>query len=166
VNAAEFSILRAVIANLRRASAHIKRGDLYAATLLFSQARHEAGFGIGQISMLPGVRAPSWERVRRCIGTVEHQLLRAIRTATFPPRRADVREVAAAIAEGVKILRTRDGADISDEQANERGNNLAQGLCEIFGVFERPSQEWTQIHGLQPQAECGVRLRVSGPSYR
>lgn len=156
MNALEFSILRSVMANLRRVRIHIMRGDLGHGFLLFASAKHESAFGTGLLANEPGDDAPSWERVRSCVDRVEADLLRAISRATIVPRRADPAEVSAAIAEGISVLRTRDGADITEEQEVERGRHISAVVTGLWDVFE-PAPSW-------PGSAGGKRPTVSPTS--
>jgi hypothetical protein len=166
VNALEFSILRSVAANLRRVLTHIKRGDLGHAFLLFSNARHELGLGAGLMATQPGDRAPSWERLANAVHRVETQLLGAITRAIQQPRLADPRELAAEIAEGLRVLQTRDGVDISEEQVLDRARNLA---CGLFGnhVISEPNDSGfhvgpTRIHNTQVCDPGGQQIPRNG----
>jgi hypothetical protein len=135
----ERSVLRSVLANLRRTRRHIANGDLKHAFLLFSGARHELAFGLG-ITFADPNHDPLWDRVRAYEERVENQLFGAIRRATTPPRLADPAEIGAEITEAILVLRTRDGVDVTREQAVERGRNLAAGLAGAYEIVERVPQ--------------------------
>jgi hypothetical protein len=53
-----------------------------------------------------------------------------IEDALVPPPKVEAWELVAPIADGLKILQTRDGVDVTDAQILERARNIAAGLVD------------------------------------
>jgi hypothetical protein len=51
-------------------------------------------------------------------------------------RREEVRKLVDIVADGIRVLRTRDGVQVSDEQALERANNIVCALVSGYEMHE------------------------------
>ena len=71
------------------------------------------------------------------------------------------------VAEGIRVLRTRDGVDLSDEQILERARNIVTGLLgnyRIRSIDPREPREPEEVHqmDLLDQIEARAEARNNG----
>jgi hypothetical protein len=52
-----------------------------------------------------------------------------------------VRHLLKDVAEGIRVLQTRDGVDVSDEQIQERARNIVTGLIGNYSIRALDAQE-------------------------
>lgn len=52
-----------------------------------------------------------------------------------------VRHLLKDVAEGIRVLQTRDGVDVSDEQIQERARNIVTGLIGNYSIRALDGQE-------------------------
>jgi hypothetical protein len=136
--------LRQALGFVRTARARLREGKLSEAFRYHANAVQQAAFirGVEAISAVAENRSvvravDCTATLRRVVAEQGFQIEAAIRAALAPRAPADVASVIDLMAEGVRVLVTRDGVDLTDEQVIERARNLATTvLCE-FEVFER-----------------------------
>jgi hypothetical protein len=71
------------------------------------------------------------------------------------------------VAEGIRVLQTRDGVDLTDEQILERARNIVTGLLgnyRIRSIEPRESREPEEVHqmDLLDQIEARAEARNNG----
>ena len=71
------------------------------------------------------------------------------------------------VAEGIRVLQTRDGVDLTDEQILERARNIVTGLLgnyRIRSIDPREPQEPEEVHqmDLLDQIEARAEARNNG----
>jgi hypothetical protein len=110
--------------------AHVISRKVTRAQVLLGQAHQEFG-GVGRWPAQTDGDRQRIERVRQTLIATETMVLGA--TMRRPPPLAPAEDVAAVIAECLKVLRTRDGLQLDEIRIQDRAANTAMAL---LGQFE------------------------------
>lgn len=136
--------LREVLSYVRRARAALAARDLPDAVHWVCTARGYLAFTLGLF--LPNCDVSATARLRRQVVKLESDLEAAVRPRPEAPAFDIVRD----IAEGLEVLRRRDGIEIDDDLRWERGRNIAAFLLSKYLISERqplPTPATTRTNG-------------------
>lgn len=122
--------LRQCLGFVREARAALDLGDLSKASRYGHMATRGVYFVRGLTSATGSLGGTGG--LARVIANLEDDIEEAAR----PSPRVEARELVDEIAEGIRILRTRDACDVTDEQALERARNIAVGLSSRWEFIE------------------------------
>jgi len=127
------SELRQAVGFARTARDRLRAGKLADALRYQSYAVHALGF-----VRTDAVRATSCTAtLNRSVSELGYAIESAIRVATAPRRPADDASLIDLLAEGIRVLKTRDAVELTEEQIIERARNLTTSLVGEYEVFER-----------------------------
>jgi hypothetical protein len=95
----------------------------------------------GLVSLRAGHYAP---------GTLRRDTSRPRSKASPAPSLPTVRSLLRDVAEGIRVLQTRDGLELSNEQIEERARNIVAGLLGNYRI--RP------VEAREPKAQAGDQM--------
>lgn len=117
--------LRQVLHFVREAQQSLREGDLVHAFRRYELALRGLSLARGR-ACRPGGNVTATATLLSLVADLGLRMEMALQ----PSPRVEAWELVAPIADGLKILQTRDGVDVSDAQIFDRARNIAAGLTE------------------------------------
>jgi hypothetical protein len=134
--------LRQVLYFVRESRQSLREGDLVKAFRRYELALRGLSLTRGR-ACRPGGNVTATATLLALVSDLGLQ----VETALAPAPRVEAWELVEEIADGIRVLRTRDAADVTDDQAIERARNIA---CRLTSRWEFVAIESAQSDCPQP----------------